>query len=101
MLEFFLSGLHAPSSTARRTLRQIISIATLQRVAEPPAVDLVFHDGEADLCGPVGQRAWMPAVFRPSQDGESKNPGTNDWPDLLRRGWPFSLVPFLLGQQKK
>ena len=51
-------------------------------------------------CRPGGRRAWMPAVFRPSQDGESKNPGTNELPASLRRGGPCFCLLFF-GPTKK
>ena len=42
----------------------------------------------------------MGGVFRPSQDGESENPGTNEWPGELRRGGPFFCLLFF-GPTKK
>ncbi|WP_226467395.1 hypothetical protein [Luteimonas panaciterrae] len=47
-----------------------------------------------DVPRPEGRRAWMPAVFRPSQDGESENPGVLPAMGLLCREKRFSLVRF-------
>jgi hypothetical protein len=55
-----------------------------------PAFSTISHV----LARPVGRRTGMCAVFRPSQDGESKNPDSNSAMGVLCRGKRFSLVRF-------